>query len=234
LKKGGQRVLFIFGYVKIYYDGQGGIFEVSQLPLVTDHDFWSKDLWCLFDAKYRNDFIGVPVEQCSFILSTSPKRSLYKDFVNEMPTPRMFYMPIWKEEEMKSLSIGCFPNIVGGVWKERYDILGGVPRFVLQKTVIDATILVVKACSKCAVETLHNVVGENSTVDENSKFAHTLVHINSVRPYSEIEMTVYFASGTVMDIIVRVKNLREKLKMEKLVAVKCRKATHCCFVWVYI
>ena len=57
LVKRGKRVLFIYHPFNIYYDGNGGVFEFesSSLPSAIDYSFWNETLWCLFDAKGKNE-----------------------------------------------------------------------------------------------------------------------------------------------------------------------------------
>ena len=66
LVKEGKRVLFIYHPFNIYYDGDGGVFRFAsgRLPLDSDDSFWNGTLWCLFDAKYKNEaHLGdLPVE----------------------------------------------------------------------------------------------------------------------------------------------------------------------------
>lgn len=86
LVKEGKRVLFIYDPNIIYYDGLGGVFElINGTPSIADHIFWSKDLWCLFDAKLKSEADLKPLsrEACAFVLSTSPRR----DMVQEIPGP---------------------------------------------------------------------------------------------------------------------------------------------------
>ena len=69
----------------------------------------------------------MPYELCSFVLSTSPRRDLINDF-KKSPLEQ-FYMPIWSEEEMRTISC-IYPQAVD--WHERFTYLGGVPRLVLE------------------------------------------------------------------------------------------------------
>jgi hypothetical protein len=76
LVKEGKRILFINHPFRICYDGKGGVFkfERSRLPLEIFESFWNDTLWCLFDAKYKNeaDLGLLPVGLSTFILSTPP------------------------------------------------------------------------------------------------------------------------------------------------------------------
>jgi hypothetical protein len=73
----GTRVLFIYHPFNIYNDGKGDIFQFGsgRLPSDIDYSFWNDTLWCLFDAKYKNEAeLGLlPVGLCTFVVSTSPR-----------------------------------------------------------------------------------------------------------------------------------------------------------------
>ena len=70
LVKAGKRVLLIYYPDIIYYDGQGGVFEVNDIPSRWNHDFWNADLWCLFDAKEKTprDFCRLHYPTCNLVL----------------------------------------------------------------------------------------------------------------------------------------------------------------------
>lgn len=118
----------------IYYDGQGGVFHCPEgsLPSSNELSFWSADLWCLFDAKAKKEehLSAFPYEYCTFVLSTSPRREMVNDF-NKPPPLQIFYMPIWNEAELTTIAT-AFPGVAD--WMERFRILGGIPRHVLEVT----------------------------------------------------------------------------------------------------
>ena len=132
LVKEGQRVLFIFQPDTIYYDGKRGVYELESPPSVVNHEFWKSDLWCLFDAKDKEprDLGALPYGRCNFVLSTSPRREMINDF-KKPPVPQYFYMPLWTEEELTTIA-PMFPN--SNDWHDRFQILGGIPRVVLEYT----------------------------------------------------------------------------------------------------
>ncbi len=148
LVKEGKRVLFIFHPFSIYYDGSGGVFRFASghLPLDNDDSFWNETLWCLFDAKGKKeaDLSKFPYGLCNFILSTSPKRELINDF-KKPPIPQMFYMPTWSKAEMEAI-VPFFPNATE--WRDRFAILGGVPRHVLEVTEQSPTKMLMDACQR--------------------------------------------------------------------------------------
>jgi len=199
----GKRVLFIYQPDTIYYDGQGGVFELATLPSVIDHTFWTKDLWCLFDAKHKvpADLGAIPYSKCAFVMSTSPRREMVSDFKKCQSTV-IFYMPIWSEAEMGIIA-PCYPAVPK--WAERFKILGGIPRFVLEITKDSPTMLIRSACDQCSIDECIKAVGIDSTITEKSKIVHSLVHITSASP-EFTQSSVCFASEAVLDILVEMKS----------------------------
>jgi hypothetical protein len=123
LVKEGKRVLFIYRPFTIYNDGKGGVFQFA---------IRNDTLWCLFDCKGKNEahLDEFPYELCTFILSTSPRRKMVNDF-KKPPRPQVFYMPLWTETELVTIA-PCFPAAID--WHNRFTILGGIPRHVLEDT----------------------------------------------------------------------------------------------------
>ena len=214
LVKAGKRVLFIYHPDTIYYDGKGGVFEFTSLPSVVDHVFWAPDLWCLFDAKGKKEehLSAFPYERCAFVLSTSPRREMVNDF-KKPPRPLAFYMPVWTETELKTIA-PCFATVID--WRDRFKILGGIPRHVLEDTHYEPTKLLQTACKQCDLDDCINIIGLESTITDKSKVVHSLVHMTSDLPFTEPSVT--FASQTALAIIVEFKGTEAKRKMVELLA----------------
>ena len=214
LVKEGKRVLFIYHPNNIYYDGNGGVFELADIPSVIDHKFWNADLWCLFDAKGKNEanLSALPYPNCNFVLSTSPRREMVNDF-QKPPTPQIFYMPIWNQTELETIA-PVFPDVVN--WEERFRILGGIPRHVLEMTERSPTGLLQAACKQCELNDCIKIIGLNSTITEKSKVVHSLVHITSTSPFTD--SSVSYASRVALDIIVENKGTEAKRRIRELLA----------------
>ena len=214
LVKAGKRVLFVYHPVTIYYDGQGGVFELTSLPSVVDHSFWTSDLWCLFDAKGKQEshISAFPYEWCTFVLSTSPRREMVNDF-KKPPRPQVFYMPIWTDTELETIS-PCFSAVID--WHNRFKILGGIPRYVLEDSKYEPTKLLEAACKQCDLDDCIKIIGLDSTITDKSKVVHSLVHMTSEHPFTE--SSVKFASQAALDIIVEYKGTEAKRKMSELLA----------------
>ncbi|KAF0685301.1 hypothetical protein As57867_022706, partial [Aphanomyces stellatus] len=210
LVKAGKKVLFIYHPNLIYYDGLGGVFEfLRDLPSVANHSFWDESLWCLFDAKGKNErhLSAIPYDNCKVVVSTSPRRDMINDF-KKPPTPKIFYMPLWTEHELEQVA-STFPQVVD--WRDRFNILGGVPRTVLENTEQEATSILEAACTYCELNDCIKVVGLDSAITDN---VHSLVHITSESPF--ITSSVCYASTFALDIIVRAKGVEARRTMQVL------------------
>jgi len=214
LVKKGKRVLIIYHPSQIYFDGIGGIFEIStgNLPRETNHAFWNESLWCLFDAKGKNDLHlnELPYSSCTFILSMSPRRDLVNDF-QKPPEPQTFYLPIWKKEELEAIA-PLYPN--AAEWRTRFEILGGIPRYVLEATTTTPTELIENACNACSLDDCIPHIGLNSQISDKSSVIHRLIHIVSEHPYTSCSVT--YASRTALDMIVRLKGIIANQKTREL------------------
>lgn len=137
----------------VYYDGQGGIFKAKAIPPFGDETVWTSDLWCLLDAKGRTpgDLSQLPYEDCSFVVSTSPRRDLVNDYqkVSYPQVSLKFFMPLWSHSELKMIARYF---TVSKDWEYRFKVLGGIPRFVLEDTSTKATAIMEKACKSCEIE----------------------------------------------------------------------------------
>ncbi|KAL3815268.1 hypothetical protein ACHAXA_001880 [Cyclostephanos tholiformis] len=216
LVKDGKRVLFMYGTFNIYYDGNGAVFWFASgnLPQDNDVSFWNHSLWCLFDAKRKGeaDLNHLPQELSTFIISTSPRRDMVNDF-KKPPVPQIFYMPIWTEAELDTITL-LFPHATQ--WRERFEILGGIPRHVLEDTTQSPLLMLDAACADCSLNDCIKKIGINSTITDKSKVIHSLVHMTSDPPFTN--SSVCYASPTALNIIVKYMGDEAKHRMRTLLA----------------
>jgi len=197
----------------VYYHSTGAVFEMDRnLPDFRDDLFWNDDLWCLVDSRERPS-INVPYNFCSVVLSTCPRRDFINDFKKGPPAPALFYMPLWEQAELEQLASTIYCN-TADTWRKQYEILGGIPRYVFENVEISPEVLVSSACLECELDDCTKLIGLNSTITEKSKIVHTLVHINSISPYTCL--SVQFASLFVLNTIVREKRIEARRKMQTL------------------
>ncbi|KAG2959575.1 hypothetical protein PC119_g26665 [Phytophthora cactorum] len=130
LIKDKKRVLFITRQPPIYFDGST-IHECKQLPYSGNQQFWSPDLWCLVDSVDPTNVAGMPIECCSVLLASTPRRDCIGEFKKLVPTPDVFYMPLWTKEELATIA-PMYPH-AAAVWENRFECLGGVPRLLFSR-----------------------------------------------------------------------------------------------------
>ena len=129
------------------------------------------------------------------------------------PVPQIFYMPPWTEAEMEKIA-PLFPTATE--WRERFEILGGIPRYVLEYTSETPTQILEAACSECSLDECINKIGLNSRITDKSKVIHALVHITSAAPFTE--SSVCYASQAALNIIVQKKGSDARNRMQELLA----------------
>jgi hypothetical protein len=187
---------------------------LDKIPSPIDFSFWNDALWCLFDAKGKNEaqLDEFPYEMCTFIVSTSPRREMVNDF-KKPPVPQEFYMPTWSEAELEAI-VPLFPN--ASEWHDRFENLGGIPRHVFEITTRPPTQMLEAACTDYSLDDCIKKIGMNSTITEKSKVAHLLVHITSTAPYTD--SSVRYASQSALNVIVRNKGNEAKRRMSELLA----------------
>jgi hypothetical protein len=65
------------------------------------------------------------------LLQTSLSLYFRDKFYNGWDRPQVFYMPLWTETELETIA-PYFPADID--WHNRFKILGGIPRYVLEDT----------------------------------------------------------------------------------------------------
>ncbi|KAH9084455.1 hypothetical protein LEN26_003971, partial [Aphanomyces euteiches] len=212
----GKKVIFLYHPDVIYFDGCGGVTmtNLRDMPQSNERFWHDENLWCLFDAKSKSqDNLNLlPYSRIKIVLSTSPRRDIINDF-QKPPEPYTYFMPLWTEAELQLIA-PSFPEVCE--WKTRFVLLGGIPRSVLEKTSRKASKILDAACVECDLNDCMKVVGCDSTITPASKIMHTLIHINSIEPYTSSE--VQFASQAALDKIVRHNMIMAKRFMQELLS----------------
>jgi hypothetical protein len=212
LVKQSKRVLYVYNPFIIYFDGNGSVLAFPEIKTIPSNrnDFWNDTLWCLFDAKGQYDHAlgDIPYSKCHFILSTAPRRHLVNDFMKP-PVPEEYYMPVWSRYEMGEIA-SLFENSTN--WESRFEVLGGVPRFVLENTTRNPTEILEQACDDCDLDRCIRRISLNSIISGKSKVIHHLIHVTSHYPYSQ--SSVCYASTAAIEIIVKKKLMHVKRDLE--------------------
>jgi len=184
---------------------------IDSMPLRSDRQFWTNDLWCLIDSADPIKIPGLPVADCSILLATSPRRDHLGDFKKLAPPPAVFYMPLWSHDELKSIT-GLYPAV--NSWEDRFKVLGGVPRYVLEDVSEDPKGLLISACRQCSLDDALHVVSIQLELTSNTKVVQQLIHLHLKDPYTEAEAC--YASPDAVRIIVHVYGESCYQKMQSL------------------
>ena len=204
-------MLFFSKKGPIYFDGST-MFQCELLPNKFDQRFWSPDLWCLVDSVDPTAMTELPIEDCSLLLASTPRRDCIGDFKKLVPTPDVFYMPLWTKEELATIA-SLYPT-AADVWEKRFECLGGVPRLVMQDIESDPEALLFSACNSCSLDDCIMPVSIYSEINSKTKIIQTLIHIHSQEPYREYK--VAYASELAMQVIARTKWQSDRTKMQSL------------------
>jgi len=197
--KAKKRVFFITTITQsVYFDG-ANMLAIDSMPLRSDWQFWTNDLWCLIDSADPIKIPGLPVADCSILLATSPRRDHLGDFKKLAPPPAVFYMPLWSHDELKSIT-GLYPAV--NSWENRFKVLGGVPHYVLQNVLKLPESILRLVCNQCSLDDGIRVVSTDSEFTEKTLVVQNLIHLHSKDPYTEAE--VRYASPEAVCMIVHV------------------------------
>ena len=200
LLREGKRVLFIYDPDIIYFDDHGRIYYLKTIPPTYDLTFWGNTLWCLFDAKGKtqSDLHRCRYISCNFILSTSPRRDLINDFKKPPCPPKKFFIPVWSEMELSAIA-HLFPESTD--WARRSEIIGGIPRYVMEDLNEDPIAILSSATFTCSLNDCITLVGLNTPITEKSNIIHSLVHMISEKPFEKY--SIRYASPTALKMVAK-------------------------------
>jgi hypothetical protein len=206
--KAKKRVCFITQYV--YFDGVR-MWEFNSMPPRTDRQFWTMDLWCLIDSADPTTMPGLPYDDCSILLATTPRSDYLSPFRKLVSIPPVFYMPLWSRAELQCIA-SLYPN--ASTWENRFIVLGGVPRYVLEDVSKHPESLLRSACRECSLDDTIHVVSIDSEITAKTKVVQKLIHLHSKDPYTEAE--VCYASPAAIRIIAHTNWQRCHQEMQTL------------------
>ncbi len=155
----------------------------------------------------------LPKDLSTFVVSTSPQWEMVNDF-KKPPVPQVFYMPIWKESELEKIA-PLYPE-ANNDWSDRFTILGGIPRLIFEDRTKSPTEILNAACAACSLDDCMKIIGIDSSITENSKASHALVHISSKSPFTTHSMK--FASPIAEGIIIKFKTGAARHRIQELLA----------------
>ena len=78
--------------------------QTMLVDIVNDSDFWTSDLWFLFDGKQQTSRNGTLYTLCNFILSIFLRWDLIND-LEKYADYETLYKPIWETSEQETTSL---------------------------------------------------------------------------------------------------------------------------------
>ena len=146
-------------------------FDLQKKIVTSDFDeddyVWKDTTLYVIDGQHSTP---IP-SSCITLLITSPRSKDYKDFVKQKQAIE-WYFPVWTLEELNACRVLCYPDIRAEMLKERFQIYGGVARFVFQKR-LSTRIMEVALTDVDAVSGVRNI-GNPTNIFTTT---HTLLHI---------------------------------------------------------
>jgi len=127
----------------------------------------------------------------------SLRRDRINDFKKPDLAPKTFFMPVWSIEEMKTLSEQVYGSVSD--WRDRFEILGGIPRFVFEKIERSPNSIVESAAGRFKLSDTLDLVATDVELTEKVKVVHSIIHIHSEKPYNT--STNQFASEYVLKLV---------------------------------
>jgi hypothetical protein len=211
-----KKVIFQFHGDYIFYHGNQDVRFIRKIQSLP-REFYDGNIWCLFDGSHMDatNLATFPVSRCKLFVATSPRRNLMNDFKKR--ATKIFFMPVWEKEEIAKIA-RFYPESTD--WESRYELLGGIPRYVCQHTDEPCEEIIEMAVSHCDIDKCFKGINRESDGSDNATYAHRLIHMRSEYPYTKCTMS--YASDYVMDEIFSQKRKEARRKMQALLE-SCQK-----------
>jgi len=166
--------------------------DCNSMPLCSDRQFWTEDLWCLIDTDDPTKIPGLRYHYCSILFAATVRNDYLRRFMKLVPPPPIFYMPLWSRDELQSIA-GLYPH--ASTWENRFNVLGGVPRYVLEDVSKHPQRLLRSACRDCSLDDAIRPI----SIYSNRTTVQKLIHLHSKDPYTKAE--ALYASPAAVRII---------------------------------
>ena len=155
------------------------IFTKSRCWYIMGNNKEFDDILGLRDTWYLTDnLLPVPGEvKAVTILVSSSSRKYYADFIKYSATDSLRYLPVWTFEELITAST-LYESMSLDLVKERYFLIGGIPRFVLEKFDENLKDIIEEAISRLDIDKIHSILNgfRQNENDINHKIVHFVVN----------------------------------------------------------
>jgi len=195
LLKKGNTVLIDCKDLTLYINPQGETFEINSNEYKKFAQ--GENTWCIIDG--REPQISHDFSAGKFIMVSSPKKEIIKDFVKASKCNSM-YMPTWEEDEV--LDCCKVLRIDKTLVMEKFKLCGGIARWIFDSALsLAGTELMLENAIK-SINT--DILYHQGQAFSGHEYTHKLVHIHTntkqrdkFLPYTT--STCFFASKYVAD-----------------------------------
>ncbi|KAF0683171.1 Aste57867_24764 [Aphanomyces stellatus] len=124
------------------------------------------------DTWYLTDTLNPPPGEVAAmtILVASPARKHYKEFLKYSSTDELRYLPVWSLDELKQVA-DLYKATAEDV-QRRYCLIGGIPRYVLEKAGHDLTEVIDSAVSRLNIEKFNLIA--SGALDKEDEISHII------------------------------------------------------------
>ncbi len=127
------------------------------------------------------------------MLAAEPNRDLSDFYRLVSLMPHTYIIPTWSENELEKISV-MFPH--ANDWRTRFEILGRVPRFVLEDVSLDPHVILDCLCDSGVLQANVERGKKGGLIMFGGDIIHTLFHIRSTR-------SITFASHEAAKVVSR-------------------------------
>jgi hypothetical protein len=178
----GKEVLFDCKDCTLYINPRGEYFKVNseEYKLIAPRE----NTWCIIDG--RAPQISHDWSAGKFIMVSSPKRAIIKDF--DKPRCKTLYMPTWNEEELLKCWESLYKDKISGeTIKKKLKLCGGIPRWIFDN---EMTLEKIRNMIIAASESIDQCIIEyQAKLFFGHEFSHKIIHIHpnveGMNPYTD-------------------------------------------------
>ena len=158
---------------------------------------------------YLTDTLSPPPAEVKAvtILVASPSRDHYKEFLKYSSTDSLRYLPVWSLEELQSAAARY--TISSEDVTNRYRLIGGIPRFVLEKRNENLKNVIRRAVIRLRIEKFNSIAA--GELKKGEEISHLIVHYMVDNDF--VECGLQFASSYITEraLTVFIQNQHQKL-----------------------
>eukprot|EP00842_Homolaphlyctis_polyrhiza_P004700 jgi/Hompol1/5230/HPOL_004312-RA len=126
------------------------------------------------DTWYLTDTLATPPGEFKAvtIVVASPARVHYKEFLKYSSTDSLRYLPVWSLDELKQAA--ALYDIEPGSIEQRYCLIGGIARYVLEKQKEDLSSTIAVSVGRLNIDKFLLIA--DGKLDKNDEISHLIVH----------------------------------------------------------